>query len=939
MADYDSMSRKLALQKRSERQDAFLSAQKQLLKTTEYIAQLDHLSHRLTEDIRETFNLLGNQPTDSTRHFSTDINAFDPRRDSNKENKENNVPSPLQSGPSHKYDEYDINALIDTFDAINSGEGMFNESHLMSHIDAPFLSLYQDLPLFMDKIQCSLYSSCIYTKHKKHSVAMMDEIEYETEYKSDRITTALTAAQYSSYLSAREVLIEKLLQFMLRYPSLSTPSSKSEGSHSLESDASKYSAKSNGSRCSKQMESYYEEIVPFCLSALMVIECQSALYVERQGTNQDIDRQDLFKLFSEFVTKSRSDIKHQIVESLQFVNDRPSLLIECLNRYIELLRSDTFPVALEWTKLFRSFYDIETHKKGRANRGSSNVENKEFTDFLSDYLYHSAFMECFQSISETVCDSLATDFELLFAKLSTRSAPKEERNESIKPIKATKVMVDDDGKEMDQNEESKEKEDEKSEASFNEIMASIQQNLSAILTFDHHRSLLHYKSLSRYLDRSVTPQIEQSTTTVIHRFISRLTTHLTDTDNAYKHSTSRSFSLDEEYLEIGICCETLESFIRTVIDKYCSTDNAEENTPISRCLEEMISSISSLKMRALEFWSTAMSTKLFGDIGRHLERKVSFWRMYESYYTKTVWRSIVVTTDDEDEDADIAELSINIPCQPSEYIHDLCFQFIQILLMIITQEHVPKSIVGVLEKQFRTSTSVELNRVFKRFLESHSYGAPAADDEDDDDGISESLGLQFYFDVSFAAAILTTTTSQPLWDEVLSMISDRFIEMVTMEYGSKYLQSEIRKAVHGTLLMYGVHSSSYSRYNRRSSSGDVGGGGGGGDNGGGSKKKGKSPSPTVKSGGGNIFARPPNKMPRIALLPVASYQISQSALDNEKDHALSGRGNVSGLLSGSLKSNESETSKAAITQSLSELKTGAMAHANTLLKGFGSMFQ
>ena len=79
-------------------------------------------------------------------------------------------------------------------------------------------------------------------------------------------------------------------------------------------------------------------------------------------------------------------------------------------------------------------------------------------------------------------------------------------------------------------------------------------------------------------------------------------------------------------------------------------------------------------------------------------------------------------------------------------------------------------------------------------------------------------------------------------------------------------------------------------------------------------------------------------MPRIALLPVASYQISQSALDNEEDHGLRDR-RTSGLLSSPLKQNESDSSQAAIAQSLNELKSGAMAHANTLLKGFGSMFQ
>ena len=150
-----------------------------------------------------------------------------------------------------------------------------------------------------------------------------------------------------------------------------------------------------------------------------------------------MDRQDLYRLFSEFVAKSRGDIKSHIVESLQFVNDRPSLLISCLNEYIELLHSEAFPVELQWTKLFRTFYDIQSIKD-RA-RWSGDAQSVQFADFISDYSYHSVFMECFESISKTVCRSLATDFELLFAKLSTRSHTEDDSKEEEQGLNAAET--------------------------------------------------------------------------------------------------------------------------------------------------------------------------------------------------------------------------------------------------------------------------------------------------------------------------------------------------------------------------------------------------------------------------------------------------------------------------------------------------------------------
>merc|ERR1712174_181931 len=92
-----------------------------------------------------------------------------------------------------------------------------------------------------------------------------------------------------------------------------------------------------------------------------------------------------------------------------------------------------------------------------------------------------------------------------------------------------------------------------------------------------------------------------------------------------------------------------------------------------------------------------------------LMQKSDFWTLYDSFYIDSIWKSIHINDDEQ-------ELSIKIPSRPSEYIHSICFQFIQILLMIITQKHVPKTIINDLENEFRSATSSTLNAFFVKFL-------------------------------------------------------------------------------------------------------------------------------------------------------------------------------------------------------------------------------
>jgi len=164
------------------------------------------------------------------------------------------------------------------------------------------------------------------------------------------------------------------------------------------------------------------------------------------------------------------------------------------------------------------------------------------------------------------------------------------------------------------------------------------------------------------------------------------------------------------------------------------------------------------------------------------------------------------------------------------------------------------------------------------------------------------------------------------------MITDRYIELVAMEYAQKYIQREIYKNVNACLLMYGVHHSSVPssiESPRESENGQEAAQ---------TKKKKLSRSklePT--STGGHIFAIPRKKIPRIAALPVASYQISQSVADENRSSTLNSasiRG-VSILNAALLDGNKpTANTTETITKSLNQITSGAMSHANSLLKNF-----
>merc|ERR1711974_31989 len=107
----------------------------------------------------------------------------------------------------------------------------------------------------MEKIQSCLYSSCIYIKTKTNKYDDINDISFEDDFKinNDSIrksTKSISVDQYCSYLSAREILIEKLLQFMLIYPKKYNKSDKDKN---------------------KSIKEYYSSILPYCLYCLIII--------------------------------------------------------------------------------------------------------------------------------------------------------------------------------------------------------------------------------------------------------------------------------------------------------------------------------------------------------------------------------------------------------------------------------------------------------------------------------------------------------------------------------------------------------------------------------------------------------------------------------------------------------------------------------------------
>merc|ERR1712232_1216975 len=125
------------------------------------------------------------------------------------------------------------------------GNRIYDESYLMNNIDAPFLCTFQDLPLFTNNIQSCLHSACISSQHHSDK----NEEEMKQIYFDKR---QISETEYTAYLSAREILIDKLLNFAQKY------------------------AKNN----QKDADKYYENTLPFVLYSLIIILYESAKYIE-----------------------------------------------------------------------------------------------------------------------------------------------------------------------------------------------------------------------------------------------------------------------------------------------------------------------------------------------------------------------------------------------------------------------------------------------------------------------------------------------------------------------------------------------------------------------------------------------------------------------------------------------------------------------------------
>ena len=285
------------------------------------------------------------------------------------------------------------------------------------------------------------------------------------------------------------------------------------------------------------------------------------------------------------------------------------------------------------------------------------------------------------------------------------------------------------------------------------------------------------------------------------------------------------------------------------------------------------------------------------------------------------------------------------------------------------------SIVRVLESEFRLSAVHRLHHILMDFLRGTN------NTNIQQQQWCESFALQLYFDLSVARAVFekegidvvghgdvavvdmknrrkqhtkngniiitppsftgtttaATTAVSDLWDEMLQEISGNHIDFVTMSYLESHLQREIAQSVDGCLLMYGIHERERDRLHQKNFV---------------SSKQSSNDNHQNIYGGGNIFACPLKIMPRIRTLPVASYDVMEAVNDPSRSiqqSPIRSSTFMSGLLRDHQQQQQLENGAGGgagsgqenISRQLDRFTSGALAQANSLIKGFGfgNMFQ
>jgi len=288
--------------------------------------------------------------------------------------------------------------------------------------------------------------------------------------------------------------------------------------------------------------------------------------------------------------------------------------------------------------------------------------------------------------------------------------------------------------------------------------------------------------------------------------------------------------------------------------------------------EEIRDRLNELKMEGLKKWCDEMSQRILGQLITEIE--ISSCSKPGSK-TKQ-WEN-------------------GVPRYASPYIDKICLQFVQTVLWIATvpQTFDWKNTLFLLEKEFRKACSTQMNRQLQSLL------------CDSTKSFTESSVVQLWFDVLFAKLILGTNVTD--WNQTLTQIHNR-MDMVTLSSIQSQLENEVRYAVHRSNLLYGTsHIFSGLAFESTNSN----------DN---------KPSPLYQ----------PKDMPRLQMLPIATYDIGTGK--RERNSNLSGLGEL-----------EIHNERTNLTQRLSSMNSPTPTHfishaltrANTLFQNlnFGTMFK
>ncbi len=292
--------------KRIERRDAFLSAQKQLLQTSEYIVELDDLSSKLGESIRQTADQLTNPPAlreikdhpkvpfqTANRRFSTvlfslQISPFpqpfptcftkDKEKQASKTRFQNIVRWILAHLRAQRLVPFPF--LSSPFLSVRSRTDITQEKMISGHVDIPFSSAQGDLHLLAENSQRCIHTAviCPSPPGKEHP-------------------TITVNSDYQRYLESREILLRNILSRTRAYSQRLRASQENQ-----KSSSSPREAKEN-----EQISNFYSRSLPFSFLSISMV-----LY----GCSQ-IGNISHVELYKDFIQRIEKQLSETIISSLQ----------------------------------------------------------------------------------------------------------------------------------------------------------------------------------------------------------------------------------------------------------------------------------------------------------------------------------------------------------------------------------------------------------------------------------------------------------------------------------------------------------------------------------------------------------------------------------------------------------------------------------------------